>query len=290
MPCDVTFLRLYWAAEEYLRLGLTGARELAAPDPAVVSDLGRALRMQVGVLPGIGKTHYAVEPAWGDPAFRIFAGAIDHDADLIVMGSESRHGWARLSHAPVASHVARDVLEVPVVFVPPAATQPCQAEVPRIFTVLAPTDLSATGSAAVPFAYTLAAAHGGVVELCHVHERALADPPYAYDRSAGQLSAEERTRLEAALRALVPSDAERLGITTHVTVIDGGKAAQAIVQAGERFVADAIVVGSHGKGGALRSLLGSVSHDVVRQARRPVLVVPSPGAAESNHAEGRDTP
>jgi nucleotide-binding universal stress UspA family protein len=64
------------------------------------------------------------------------------------------------------------------------------------------------------------------------------------------------------------------------------KAAQAIVQAGERFVVDAIVVGSHGKGRALRSLLGSVSRDVVHQARRPVLVVPSPDAAQSNDVQG----
>jgi nucleotide-binding universal stress UspA family protein len=286
MPCDVTFLRLYWAPEEYLRLGLTGARALAAPDPAVVADLGRALRMEVGVLPGSGTTHFAIEPAWGDPASRIFAGVVDHQADLLVMGSESRHGLGRISHTPVASHVVREAIDVPVVFVPPSASTVAHAEVPRILTVLAPTDLSATGNSAVPLAYALVAAQGGVVELCHVHQRALADPPYAYDRPEGKLRADERARLEEALRALVPSDAERLGITTHVTVIDGGKAAQAIVQAGERFVVDAIVIGSHGKGRALRSLLGSVSRDVVHQARRPVLVVPSPGAAQSNDVQG----
>jgi nucleotide-binding universal stress UspA family protein len=66
-----------------------------------------------------------------------------------------------------------------------------------------------------------------------------------------------------------------LGISTHVTVIDGGKAAEAIGQAAERLVVDAIVLASHGRGGAARSLLGSVSHAVVRRARHPVLVVPS---------------
>ena len=32
VPCDVTFLRLYWAVEEFERLGLTGPRDLFAPD------------------------------------------------------------------------------------------------------------------------------------------------------------------------------------------------------------------------------------------------------------------
>jgi nucleotide-binding universal stress UspA family protein len=282
MVCDATFLRLFWPNEEYLRLGLTGAHDLATPDPAVTTDLDRALRMQVGVLPGAGKTSYAVESAWGDPASRIFDDATERDADLIVMGAESRHGLARITHPAVASRVARHAFGVPVVFVPAPPRDDARVEVPSIFTVLAPTDLSPAGNGAIPFAYALVASHGGVVDLCHVHERALPNPPYAYDRKEGKLSDEERTRIGTALRALVPADAERLGITTHITVIDGGNAGEAITQAAERFVVDAIVLGSHGKGRALRSVLGSVSHDVMRRAVRPVLVVPSPGASPSH--------
>jgi nucleotide-binding universal stress UspA family protein len=284
--CDVTFLRLYWPVEEYRRLGLTGARDLGAPDPDVISDLERTLRMHVGVLPGDGKTIYSVEPTWGDPASRILMAASEHHADLIIMGAESRHGLARIAHPPVASQVARHAFSVPVVFVPAPAPDASRCEVPRISTVLSPTDLSPAGNRAVPFAYALVAAHGGVVELCHVHERSLPNPPYAYDRQDGRLTVEERSRIEGSLRALVPNDAERLGIVTRITVIDGGRAAEAIAQSAERFVVDAIVLGSHGKGGALRSLLGSVSQGVVSLARRPVVVVPSLPSGESNNAEG----
>jgi nucleotide-binding universal stress UspA family protein len=94
IACDVAFLRLYWPTEEYLRLGLTGSRDLVAPDPEVVADLERALRLHVGVLSGAGKTSYAVEPAWGDPASGLFVAAGEHDADLIVMGAESRSAMA----------------------------------------------------------------------------------------------------------------------------------------------------------------------------------------------------
>ena len=85
--------------------------------------------------------------------------------------------------------------------------------------VLAPTDLSAIGNAAIPQAYALLAGHGGVVELCHVHERTLPNPPYAYERSRDRLSPEAVADLERQLRALVPSFAEKLGVTTHVSII-----------------------------------------------------------------------
>ena len=75
------------------------------------------------------------------------------------------------------------------------------------------------------------------------------------------------------LRALVPAEAEKLGITTHVSVIDGGKAAETIMQAAERLNVDAISLASHGRGGLARALLGSVAEEVVRRSTRPVLVV-----------------
>ena len=48
VACDVTFLRLYWAMEEFERLGLTGPRDLFEPDAEVVRDLERGLRLEVG--------------------------------------------------------------------------------------------------------------------------------------------------------------------------------------------------------------------------------------------------
>jgi nucleotide-binding universal stress UspA family protein len=193
------------------------------------------------------------------------------------VGAESRHGLTRISHPAVAERIAHEASRIPVVFVPgPAETEKQVASPsPAFFTILTPTDLSPAANRAVPYAYSLLAGHGGVVELCHVHERALASPAYAYERTEGKLTESERARIESELRALIPTDARQRGIVTHVTVIDGGRAADAIVQAGERLVVDAVVLASHGKGGALSSLLGSVSHAVLAGSRRPVLVIPS---------------
>jgi nucleotide-binding universal stress UspA family protein len=87
------------------------------------------------------------------------------------------------------------------------------------------------------------------------------------------LSPDQRAALEGQLRKLVPSDAERFGITTHVSVIDGGEAAPAILQAAERLNVDAISMGSQGRSGVARALLGSVAEQVTRSARKPVLIV-----------------
>jgi nucleotide-binding universal stress UspA family protein len=105
-----------------------------------------------------------------------------------------------------------------------------------------------------------------------VHEHGLPHPAYAYDEPS-RLTAAERAALVKELRALVPPEAEKLGITTHVSVIDGGKAAEAIVQAAERFNVDAISLASRGRGGLARALLGSVATEVVRHSTRPVLVI-----------------
>ena len=46
-----------------------------------------------------------------------------------------------------------------------------------------------------------------------------------------------------------------------------------VVKAAKDWPADLIVIGSHGRGGIRRALLGSVAEGVMRQAPCPVLVV-----------------
>jgi len=53
-----------------------------------------------------------------------------------------------------------------------------------------------------------------------------------------------------------------------------GDPAEAIAHAAERVGADAICVGSHGRGALARAVLGSVSQALLGRTHRPVLVVP----------------
>jgi nucleotide-binding universal stress UspA family protein len=275
-PCDVTFLHLYWPIEEYARLGLQGSRDLFKPDPDVMKNLEPALRAKIAGLPGDGAATLDIRPAWGEPASNLLVAVEDCEADLLVVGAHERHGVARFLTGSIAQRLARQSRYVPVAVVPasPAITARL-AGIPVLRTVLVATDLSALGNAAVAQAYALVRGTGGVVELCHVHEHALPSPAYAYDAPGPGLSDLERARLVKELRDLVPAEATSLGIATHVSIIDGGKAGEAIVQTAERLDVDAIALASHGRSGLARTVLGSVAQEVVHRAHRPVYVVRS---------------
>ena len=124
---------------------------------------------------------------------------------MLIVGAHQRHGLARVLNGSVAERVARHAARTPIVCVPTTAAERARQPfprrrpgVPRILTVLAPTDLSEMGNAAVPHAYALLRATGGVVELCHVHEHGLPYPAYAYDEphrltAGGARGARERS-------------------------------------------------------------------------------------------------
>jgi nucleotide-binding universal stress UspA family protein len=276
--CDVTFLHLYWPTEEYERLGLRGSRNPLEVDPDVVKNLEPRLRTLIDGLPGEGSVKLEIQPAFGAPSANLALAAGKHPCDLLVVGSHQRHGLSRVLEGNVAESLARQAAHVPVACVPvPRAARGgahLTASVPRILSVLAPTDLSDIGNAAIPHAYALLRATGGVVEICFVAEHGLPHPAYVYD-FPDRLTAAERTQIDKQLRALVPADASALGITTHVSVIDGGKPAETIVAAAERLNVDAISIGSHGRSGVARAVIGSVAQAVVSGARRPVLIVPA---------------
>jgi nucleotide-binding universal stress UspA family protein len=55
-----------------------------------------------------------------------------------------------------------------------------------------------------------------------------------------------------------------------------GVAWDEIARAGDDVEADIVVIGTHGRRGLTRALLGSVAENVIRTARRPVLTIRGP--------------
>ena len=137
--------------------------------------------------------------------------------------------------------------------------------------VLVPTDFSDASDAALRYGIALARAFHAKLHLLHIpeHPRAMAIEEYpiglvstlrnvAHER-LGQLLTEQE------YRELVPERAMRIGLPCD----------EIVRYAGENDI-DLIVMGTHGRRGVARVLMGSVAEHVVRTAPCPVLTVRGP--------------
>ena len=71
-------------------------------------------------------------------------------------------------------------------------------------------------------------------------------------------------------------------LKTDYRVVTGNKPAHAVLEEAAREKADCIVIGSHGRTGLGRLLLGSVAESVLRGAQCPVIVVKDPQLLEDD--------
>jgi nucleotide-binding universal stress UspA family protein len=283
-PFEITLVHEYWPPAEYSRLGMRGPRDLFETDPEVAAILERELELKVGTFAWAPNARVRARAAWGSIGEALAREATSAAADLVVVGSDQPHGWERLKRGSAAVSTLHAVV-VPLLCVPARGHRGAAARngerpvvAPALRSVLAATDLSEVGNAAVAQAYALLRAEGGVVHLCHVAEGSLPSPSYAYAPEAGPLTVARDGDLEAQLRRLIPAEATELEIATRVSVIDGGEPAEQIAAAALQVGADAIVLGSHGRTGLKRAVLGSVAEAVLRHAEMPVYVVRRPPA------------
>jgi nucleotide-binding universal stress UspA family protein len=136
--------------------------------------------------------------------------------------------------------------------------------------ILVALDGSDCSERAMTFALELARTAGASLQLVHVIAPLLIPAPLSED-ALGKL---ERGARESA-RALLERG-EQLALDAQVatgTLILRGSPAETIVEAAEDPEVWVVVVGSRGKGGVARALLGSVAVRVVRLCRKPVTVV-----------------
>lgn len=136
-------------------------------------------------------------------------------------------------------------------------------------TILFPTDGSATAKAAGRFAAAIADGEGDSILVFAVAERA--------DFGGVEDDAVSRG-IAAYLQGVVESEAVALRtLGAHATsevVVAGAKADEEIVNKAKEMGADAIVMGTHGRTGLTRAIIGSVADRVVRHAGVPVVLVP----------------
>lgn len=136
-------------------------------------------------------------------------------------------------------------------------------------TILVATDLSPVTGALLSTAAQVGC-RDAVIVVLHVYTpeeyvEVQRETGMAVDQYIGNLKAEMRFRLEQF--AVSPA-------TVRCEVAEGSSIPEQILAAADRFRADLIIMGTHGRTGVRRALMGSVAEEVLRRARRPVLIVP----------------
>ncbi len=139
--------------------------------------------------------------------------------------------------------------------------------------ILLPVDGSSTSLMAVEKAKGLAQAFGSAVTLIYVID------PYAFsgvgtDFAYGQAqyldaaSAEAKSALDDATRAL---EAARITVTS--SIVENHAVYRGILETAASVGADLVVMGSHGRRGLDKLILGSVAAQVLAHAHLPILIV-----------------
>ena len=136
--------------------------------------------------------------------------------------------------------------------------------------ILVAVDFGKASQEALEVAIELAVANDANLTLVHTWEI----PTYAYAGMA-YLPTDVWSAIEQAAKDQLASTLALVQkrVPKAVSVFAGGEASQEILNAAERTSADLIVMGTHGRRGVSRVLLGSVAEKVVRLSPVPVLTV-----------------
>ena len=144
--------------------------------------------------------------------------------------------------------------------------------------VLIAIDGSASAQEAVDFGLELAAEQNAFATFVLVVPALDVVPVGGFGLMGATVHRTTEAELEPLERAR--RHAEEAGVAAHTRLLRG-EPADEIVAFADVIDADLIVVGSRGHGAFTSALLGSVSRGVLREARRPVLVVRGLAAREA---------
>lgn len=136
--------------------------------------------------------------------------------------------------------------------------------------ILVPVDFSERARAALAYAISLAREFGGSLLVLHVMDPLLT-PGRLESARLRQLKSSSRKEAEEQLQALRPQLLQS-GVRTQL-LLRQGPAAEIILVIAAKEKPDLITVGSQGRTGLKRLLIGSVAERVVRHANCPVLIV-----------------
>lgn len=244
----------------------TVAYTLEAPFPphvvqGVIDDAQRALDGAVKDAKVAGAKDATGKLVSGVPWMKIVDELASSPYDLCIVGTHGRTGLSRVLLGSVVEKVVRHA--------------PCSVLAVRsdgdlkpFRRVLVPTDFSESAVFALDIAATLVDP-SGAISLLHVIEIPVAfagEVPIA--EFARELDVQAVRALEAEVDRLKRSSNAAISVTSRI----GYPGAQTLAALDADPTIDLVVLGSHGRTGIKRALLGSVAEKVARHGRCPVLV------------------
>ncbi|ACF45918.1 MAG: universal stress protein [Prosthecochloris sp.] len=139
----------------------------------------------------------------------------------------------------------------------------------KILKILCPVDFSDASKKSIRYAHEFARGMGASLYLLNVVE----PRPMAVDMSLSYVPLEEDLEKAARedLELIVAAEREK-GIVVEADV-EIGTPSEIILEKAAELDVNLIILGSHGKTGLSRLLMGSVAESVVRKAQCPVLIV-----------------
>lgn len=200
----------------------------------------------------------------GDPREAVVEAAQELAADLVIMGTHGRRGLPRALIGSVAESVVRTCARpVMVVRVPRPVAGP-------FVHILVATDFSEPSRRALDVALDLARMHNARISLLHVWSL----PKFGYAEALTWPIAELESAARGALGDLLASTT-KVHARTEALLRQGNESTQ-ILETAEKSGCDLVVMGTHGRRGLPRLMLGSVAGEVIRRSPVPVITVGHP--------------
>jgi nucleotide-binding universal stress UspA family protein len=210
---------------------------------------------------------YETDVVQGNPAPTIVEYAERYDQDLVVMPTHGREGVSRYLIGSVSEKVVR-LSSVPVLTV---RMQPDETLEFPYENILIPTDGSPAATHAAEHAVEFAASLDATVHVLSVVDDSALGPDV---RSV--ISGEESEQAATDAVETVVSAAGTHGVTDTIRHIEHGDPAEVIIDCLEANDIHAVGMGTTGRRGTDRILLGSVAEKTVRSAPVPVMTVVKP--------------
>ena len=259
----------HWAdgTVQLLFVANTGRDSVTLVDNQVVDALirqGESVVEEAGATLETLGVDYDTDVVQGNPAPTIVEYAERYEYDLIVMSTHARQGIQRRLLGSVTEKVVR-LSDRPVLTARMESTDKLDFPYEGI---LVPTDGSKSAARAAEHSLELAAATDATVHVLSVVDDSSLGPDVR-----SMLSGREYEQVAKDAVADVVEMAAEFDVSTVVEHVEHGTPSDRINAVVDEHDVDAVVMGTTGKSGVDRILLGSVAEKTIRTAPVPVITV-----------------